>query len=102
MSSRPTASSSTSCSTTRSTPSPRTPSSRATPPSSPTKLKVVGEPFSTEPYGIGLGKDDSALRNKINNIQLQAAYDDGTWKQIYEGTLGKSGSPADPPPLQRY
>jgi glutamate transport system substrate-binding protein len=67
----------------------------------PDKLKVVGEVFSTEPYGIGLKKDDAALRNKINDI-LEAAETDGTWKQIYDATLGKSGSPADPPPLQRY
>ena len=65
----------------------------------PDKLKVVGEPFSAEPYGIGLNKDDAALRNKINDI-LEAAAADGTWKQIYDATLGKSGSPADaPPPL---
>src|SRR6185503_20134571 len=31
----------------------------------PDKLKLVGQPFSQEPYGIGLAKDDSALRNKI-------------------------------------
>ena len=67
----------------------------------PDKLKVVGEPFSTEPYGIGLNHDDTALRNKMNDI-LQAAETDGTWKKIYDGTLGRSGSPADPPPLQRY
>lgn len=67
----------------------------------PDKLKLAGDTFSTEPYGIGLNKDDSALRNKINDI-LQAAETDGTWKKIYDGTLGKSGSPADPPPLQRY
>jgi glutamate transport system substrate-binding protein len=67
----------------------------------PDKLKVVGETFSTEPYGIGLNKDDTALRNKINDI-LAAAETDGTWKKIYDATLGKSGSPADPPELQRY
>ena len=67
----------------------------------PDKLKVVGEPFSTEPYGIGLNHDDAALRNKINDI-LAAAEADGTWKQIYDATLGKSGSAADPPELQRY
>ncbi len=59
------------------------------------------ENFSTEPYGIGLNRDDTALRNKINDI-LEEAATDGTWKQIYDATLGKSGSPADPPPLQRY
>src|SRR5690242_12140068 len=62
----------------------------------PDKLKVVGEPFSTEPYGIGLNHDDGALRNKINDI-LAAAEADGTWKKIYDATLGKSGSPAEPP-----
>jgi glutamate transport system substrate-binding protein len=67
----------------------------------PDELQVVGKPFSTEKYGIGLKKDDAALRNKINDI-LEAAETDGTWKQIYDATLGKSGSPADPPPLQRY
>ena len=67
----------------------------------PDKLKVVGEPFSTEPYGIGLNHDDTALRNKMNDI-LAAAATDGTWKKIYDGTLGKSGATATPPPLDRY
>jgi len=67
----------------------------------PDKLKLVGQPFSQEPYGIGLAKDDSVLRGKINDI-LQAAQDDGTWKKIYDETLGKSGATATPPALQRY
>jgi glutamate transport system substrate-binding protein len=67
----------------------------------PDKLKVVGETFSTEPYGIGLKKDDTALRGKINDI-LQEAETDGTWKQIYDATLGKSGATATAPPLDRY
>jgi glutamate transport system substrate-binding protein len=67
----------------------------------PDKLKLVGDAFSTEPYGVGLPKDDSALRGKVNDI-LQASFDDGTWQKIYDGTLGKSGSPASPPKLERY
>jgi glutamate transport system substrate-binding protein len=67
----------------------------------PDELKLVGEPFSEEPYGIGLNKDDSALRNKINDL-LQAAEGDGTWQKIYDGTLGLSGTPASPPALVRY
>jgi glutamate transport system substrate-binding protein len=67
----------------------------------PDKLKVVGKPFSTEKYGIGLNKDDSALRNKINDL-LQAAESDGTWQKIYDNTLGLSGNPAKPPQIQRY
>lgn len=67
----------------------------------PDQLKLVGEPFSQEPYGIGLARDDTALRTKINDI-LQTAEDDGTWKRIYDETLGKSGATATPPPIDRY
>lgn len=67
----------------------------------PEQLKVVGEKFSSEPYGIGVPKADTALRNKINDL-LQAAIDDGTWKTVYDGTLGKSGTQAQPPAIERY
>lgn len=67
----------------------------------PDKFKVVGKTFSTEKYGIGLAKTDKALRDKINDI-LQEAIDKGDWKKVYDATLGKSGSPADPPKLERY
>ena len=40
------------------------------------KFKVVGKTFSTEPYGIGLKKDDKAGCDKINEI-LKAAAADG-------------------------
>jgi glutamate transport system substrate-binding protein len=67
----------------------------------PDQLKVVGKPFSTEKYGVGMAKDDKALRDKVNDI-IQTAATDGTWQKIYESTLGKSGSPATPPQLERY
>jgi glutamate transport system substrate-binding protein len=66
----------------------------------PDELKLVGETFSEEPYGIGLQKDDTALRNKINDL-LQGAYDDGTWQRIYDATLGLSGATANPPTIAR-
>jgi glutamate transport system substrate-binding protein len=62
---------------------------------------VVGQPFSTEKYGIGLAHDDKALRTFVDDA-LAAAVQDGTWQKIYSGTLGRSGSPATPPPLERY
>ncbi|GAB3499286.1 glutamate ABC transporter substrate-binding protein [Amycolatopsis cihanbeyliensis] len=65
------------------------------------KFKVVGETFSEEPYGVGVPKEDTALREKVNDI-LQSALDDGTWDQIYDATLGKSGAPADKPTIERY
>ncbi|MEU8519332.1 glutamate ABC transporter substrate-binding protein [Streptomyces sp. NBC_01216] len=66
------------------------------------KLKVVGKPFTDEPYGIGMNKDDKALRDKINDI-LDARVKDGTYKKIYEATLGLSGSAyTEPPMIDRY
>ncbi|MDT7727812.1 MAG: glutamate transport system substrate-binding protein [Actinomycetota bacterium] len=67
----------------------------------PDTLRVVGKTFSKEPYGIGLGKDDTALRAKINDA-VQKALDDGTWQKIYDATLGKSGSTATKPTLVKY
>jgi len=67
----------------------------------PDNLKVIGKTFSTEKYGIGLNKDDKVLRDKVNEI-LQKAIDDGTWKKIYDATLGKSGSDAKLPTLEKY
>jgi glutamate transport system substrate-binding protein len=67
----------------------------------PEKVKVVGKVFSTEKYGVGMPKDDKALRDKVNDVLDQAAKD-GTWLSIYQSTLGKSGSPGTVPPLERY
>jgi glutamate transport system substrate-binding protein len=68
----------------------------------PSKLKVVGEPFSTEKYGVGIKKDDKAFRDFVNDA-LQKAFDNGDWKKAYDATLGKSGSSApQPPALERY
>jgi glutamate transport system substrate-binding protein len=57
------------------------------------KFKVVGKPFSTEPYGIGLKKDDKASCDKINDI-LKKAATDGRYKKAWDATLGKSGKAA--------
>jgi glutamate transport system substrate-binding protein len=67
----------------------------------PDALKVVGKPFSTEKYGIGLPHDDKALRTYVDDL-LEKSFSDGTWQKIYDGTLGKSGSSAQPPKLERY
>jgi len=67
----------------------------------PKTVKVVGDTFSDEPYGIGLAKDDKPLRDKMNDI-LQTALDDGTWDDIYDTTLGRSGTKAEKPKLERY
>ncbi|MGC4943082.1 glutamate ABC transporter substrate-binding protein [Kribbella sp. DT2] len=67
----------------------------------PDELRVIGKPFSTEKYGIGLPLADKPLRDKVN-AGLEASFTDGTWKAVYDETLGKSGSAATPPPLEKY
>ncbi|MFC5724725.1 glutamate ABC transporter substrate-binding protein [Streptomyces gamaensis] len=65
-------------------------------------LKVVGSPFSKEPYGVGLRKDDKALRDAVDNA-IEAHEKNGDWKKAYDATLGLSGVPAsDPPAVDRY
>jgi len=66
----------------------------------PDKLKVIDGTFSTEPYGIGLPHDDKAFKDKVQSI-IQTALDDNTWQSIYDSTLGKSGSTATKPVLDK-
>ena len=63
----------------------------------PDKLKVVGEPFSEERYGIGYNKDADGVCQFINDT-LQAAFDDGSWAAAFEATLGQSGVATPAPP----
>ncbi|MFD9811710.1 glutamate ABC transporter substrate-binding protein [Streptomyces sp. NPDC059080] len=68
----------------------------------PDELKVVGRPFSKEPYGIGVPRADTALRMALNDA-LAARQRNGDWKKAFEATLGLSGAPAPkPPPIDRY
>ena len=54
----------------------------------PDNLKVVGEPFSEERYGVGLAKGDAALQEHINTL-----FTDGgeIWQAIFDKNLGSSG-----------
>ena len=69
---------------------------------SPGEFKIVGKPFSEERYGIGLKKDDSELRAKINDA-LGKMEADGAWKAAFEKNLGPAGLAAPAPPaIDRY
>ncbi|MGW6270919.1 glutamate ABC transporter substrate-binding protein [Streptomyces sp. NPDC055060] len=61
------------------------------------KLKVVGKPFSDEPYGVGLKKGDAALQKAVADA-IKAHQESGDYKKAYEATLGKSGSDYKDPP----
>jgi glutamate transport system substrate-binding protein len=61
----------------------------------PDKLKIAGEPFSEERYGVGLQKGDTAFQEFVNKL-----FTDGgdTWTAIFDHNLGKSGvTPSQPP-----
>jgi glutamate transport system substrate-binding protein len=64
---------------------------------SPGAFKIVGEPFSEERYGIGLKKDDSELKTKINDA-LKKMEDSGAWKAAFDKNLGPAGITAPAPP----
>lgn len=64
------------------------------------EFKVVGKPFTEEPYGVGLPKGDDAMRDAVNDA-LQKGMDDGDWKKAFEYTLG-SADDVDMPKIDRY
>jgi len=61
------------------------------------ELKVVGEPFSEERIGVGYSKDTPEMCQWIND-QLEAAFEDGSWADAFERTLGPSGVDTPEPP----
>ena len=65
------------------------------------EFEVLSNPFTEEPYGIGLGHDDDAFRNFINDV-LEKSYADGTWKAAWEATAGKVLKTPEPPAVNRY
>ncbi|GAA1352562.1 glutamate ABC transporter substrate-binding protein [Falsarthrobacter nasiphocae] len=65
----------------------------------PDALKVVGDTFTTEKYGIGLKKGDKALREHINGMLTNGGE---IWTKLYDGTLGKSGNKVEQPKVDNY
>jgi glutamate transport system substrate-binding protein len=51
-------------------------------------VKVVGTPFTKEPYGIGLPKSDPSAKVFVNAF-LQKIFDSGDWDKLYQQTIGK-------------
>lgn len=65
----------------------------------PDTLQVVGDPFTTEKYGIGIAHDDSALRHYMNKVLTDGG---ATWTEIYDATLGTSGTTVEQPTVDDY
>ena len=63
----------------------------------PDELEVVGEPFSEERYGIGFSKGDTDMCQFLTDT-IKKSFDDGTWADAFEATLGESGVDTPEPP----
>ena len=62
--------------------------------------KVVGDAFSSEPYGVGVPADQVDLVRYVNAV-LDQAKADGTWAAMYDRWLNALG-PAPVPPASLY
>ena len=54
------------------------------------KLKVVGNTFSEERYGIGLKKGDTALCQNVTDA-ITSMIEDGSWQKAVDDNLGAAG-----------
>ncbi|MGB7980309.1 MAG: glutamate ABC transporter substrate-binding protein [Candidatus Nanopelagicales bacterium] len=68
---------------------------------SPEDFKIAGEPFTVEPYGIGMAKGDDAFRTWINDT-LEASFTDGRWEAAWAATAGEVLPTPEPPTVDRY
>jgi glutamate transport system substrate-binding protein len=70
---------------------------------SPDDFELVGNPFTEEPYGIGLTKGDAEFRDFINDV-LEDSFQDGSWAEAWDRTAGDiTGTEApEPPSVDRY
>jgi glutamate transport system substrate-binding protein len=65
-------------------------------------FKLVGAPFTKEPYGIGMKKGDDAFRTYLND-RLEFIVKKGEWAKAWERTVGTAGiATPTPPSIDRY
>jgi glutamate transport system substrate-binding protein len=65
-------------------------------------FELVGNPFTKEPYGIGLKKGDTEFRNFVNDT-LEKIEQDGRWLKAWDATAGKVATEKPTPPaIDRY
>ena len=63
-------------------------------------VKVVGQPFTKEPYGIGLPLKQPEAK-KFVDAWLQKIFTDGSWAKLWKATIGTvvSGDAPTPPTI---
>jgi glutamate transport system substrate-binding protein len=65
--------------------------------SSDKQIKVVGQPFTSEAYGIGLKHGDSDFKSFINDWLLKTEKN-GTWAKVWKASLGTVVQASAPTP----
>ncbi|HET9419848.1 MAG TPA: glutamate ABC transporter substrate-binding protein [Nocardioides sp.] len=63
----------------------------------PNLFRVVGEPFSEERYGIGYPKDADGMCHFLSEV-LERSFEDGTWAEAFDTTLGMADVETPEPP----
>ena len=67
----------------------------------PESFELVDNPFTEEPYGIGVTKGDDDFRSFVNDV-LEAAFEDGRWAQAWDDTAGQFADTPEAPAVDRY
>ena len=67
----------------------------------PESFELVDNPFTEEPYGIGLELGNEEFRSFINDV-LEASFEDGRWAAAWESTAGRFAETPEPPAVDPY
>ncbi|MGA6162404.1 glutamate ABC transporter substrate-binding protein [Amycolatopsis magusensis] len=64
------------------------------------RIRIIGEPFTSEPYGIGLPLRDAGFKQFVNDW-LGKIVRSGLWAELWQTTLGTvvTGPPPTPPEI---
>jgi glutamate transport system substrate-binding protein len=60
-------------------------------------LQMVGDPLTTEPYGVGIKDGDKQLKDFVDGV-LQQVEQDGRWEETYQKWVGRHIGRQEQPP----
>ena len=62
------------------------------------EVELVGNPFTEEPYGIGVPESEDKVFCEWVNEALNEMYEDGSWAEAFGATVGQGGVETPEPP----
>jgi glutamate transport system substrate-binding protein len=60
-------------------------------------LEMVGDPLTTEPYGVGIKDGDKQLKDFVDGV-LKKVEEDGRWEETYQKWVGRHLGREEQPP----